>query len=275
MKYFLLLLLSFTANAVDIRDFGGFPNDGTNDTPALVAAMSGGGRTVILPAGEYIISKFEIPAGTALELASGAVLRDSGLLLATEQLISIRTAGVTINATGARVVANRASYTTGEFRHGVFIFGASNVVITGLESSQHGGDGFYVGGPAGSPSRDVRLFNVLASGNRRQGISVVSAVNLTVRDSVFAATNGTNPSLGIDFEPNNNNDKLENIRFQNIRTQGNAGGGISVGLSAYTAAAAPVSISILLHGSALENPAFRKSSIRPVDRINYTPFIVR
>jgi len=269
-RYIALLSLLFCASVqaqtvVDVRSFGAIANDGVPDTPAFIAAMSGGGRTVNVPVGEYLVGKFEIPSNTTLQLETGTVLRDTGLLLATEPLITIRSENVRINTFGAAVLANRATYTTGEFRHGVFIFGARNVTITGLESSQHGGDGFYIGGG----SVGVNISSCRGTNNRRQGMSIVSVRDLKVTSCIFNETAGTRPSLGIDIEPNNNADILQNIEIRSVRTIHNAGGGISVGLSAFTAAAAPVSITIIDHTSTNESPVFVTSSLRALDFVSY------
>ena len=41
---------------------------------------------------------------------------------------------------------------------------------------------------------------VVCDRNTRQGMSVIGAVNLMVRDSEFSGTNGSAPMAGIDFE---------------------------------------------------------------------------
>ncbi len=269
------LLAAMTAHAqfvpfpagpiVDVRDYGAIPGDSVPDTPAIVAAMAGGGRTVRVPLGEYLVGTFEIPSNTVLELAPGTTLRDTGLLGITERLINIHGVNVRILGQYARVIADRTAYTTGEFRHGVFIFGARNVEIVGLESSHHGGDGFYLGKTA----TDVTISGCAGNFNRRQGMSIVSARNLRVTNCRFFKTFGTNPQFGVDIEPNNNGDVLQNIELSTIRTEYNAGGGVAVGLTAYTSVAPPVSIKILDHLSLNESVRFYKVGLRTGDVLIY------
>lgn len=257
--------------AVSVLDYGAAPDDGLEDTAALVAAMGAGGRTVRVPPGQYHIGRIEIPGSTVLELSPGVVLRDTGQLGPTDRLVNIRSANVRIVGAGARVEADRSSYTTGEFRHGIFLFGARNVHIIGLQSSSHGGDGFYLG----TGTREVTIENCGAANNRRQGISIVSGVAVLVRDSTFATTNGTNPQCGVDVEPNNNGDLLQGIKLQGVRTVSNVGCGITVGLSAYTAAAPAATITITGHLSTGESRPFVRSSIRAVDRVSYLSGVSR
>ena len=60
-------------------------------------------------------------------------------------------------------------------------------------------------------SSNVLLSGVTTDGAWRNGLSVISAINLTVVDSVFKNTNGTNPQCGIDLEPDFPTDKLQGI----------------------------------------------------------------
>ena len=57
-------------------------------------------------------------------------------------------------------------------------------------------------------------------------MSVISVVGLRVRNSTFSNTNGTAPSAGIDFEPNDRNDRLEDIELTDLTIYNNSGNGI-------------------------------------------------
>jgi hypothetical protein len=178
---------------------------------------------------------------------------------------------VRIVGAGARIIASRAAYTTGEQRHGVFIFGSSRVVIDGLESSSQGGDGFYVGGPSGYASTDIVLKRCSARDNRRQGLSITSARRVRVVDCVFGETAGTAPQYGVDLEPNHPTDVLDRIFIVRPTTRANVGGGIMVWLEKFDATTEPVAISVLDHESDEESPIFFK--MQPVDvtgTIRYT-----
>ena len=66
-------------------------------------------------------------------------------------------------------------------------------------------------------SRNVLLRQVTTDSAWRNGLSVISAINLTVVDSIFKNTNGTNPQCGIDLEPDHPTDKLQQIELRNIK----------------------------------------------------------
>jgi hypothetical protein len=248
-----------TTETVDALAFGMAP--AVDSTEPLRRAMGQGGRTVHVPAGEFLVGPLAIPSNTVLVLAPGAMLRDTGVAGSSERHLQIQAVhNVRIVAHGARLLAERRDYTTGEQRHGVFIFDASNVSIEGLESSAHGGDGFYVGGA----SQNVTLTGVLADNNRRQGLSITNGTDVYVFDSEFNNTRGTPPEAGIDVEPDGPSDLIRGIVLVRIRTHGNGGAGIAIYLGNY-AGGPPADVLIVDH----EGPPFYTFGIRPQDSVRY------
>jgi hypothetical protein len=248
-------LLFQTAETVDGLSYGLLGDGVTDNTAAFQRVLSQGNRTIQIPAGDYVTGKITIPSNTILLLEPGVIIRDSGALASNERLINIQTENVRIVGHGASVVAERSDYTSGEQRHGVFIFGAKRIVIEGLDSSGHGGDGFYIGGPTGNPSIDVYLKGCRADNNRRQGLSITSARRVRVTDCEFSNTNGTAPQFGVDLEPNRPTDFLDDIILLRPYTQTNRGGGIQIYLAKLDATSHPVHVSVVGHTTSAEAPA--------------------
>lgn len=241
-----------TAQTIDASTVGLVGDGRTDNTDVLRDLLAGGNRTILIPAGDYVTDQLEIESNTILILEPGVTLRDAGRLGWRDRLLNIRTENVRISGLGARVVADRADYSTDEWRHGVYIYGARRVLVEGLESSSHGGDGFYIGGPPGNPSTDVILKGCRADNNRRQGLSITSARRVRVVDCEFMNTRGTAPQFGIDIEPNDPIDYADDIVILRPMTRGNFGGGIMIylnGLSSTRVRAHPVDITILEHRS--------------------------
>lgn len=226
----------------------------TDNTATLQNLLGSGDRTIHIPAGDYVTGKLQIPPNTALLLDPGVIFQDSGKLGPQDRLINIESKNVYIRGYGAKVLGDRANYPPGEQRHGVFIWGAKNVVIRGLESSENAGDGFYIGGPPGQPADGILLDGCIASENRRQGLSITSARNVEVVNSEFEYTHGTAPEFGIDLEPNTPEDLLDHILILRPFTLANHGGGIAVYLENLTANSYPIDIEILDHLSQAESP---------------------
>jgi len=203
------------------------------------------------------------------------VIKDSGKLGPNDRLINILEGNVYIRGDGAKVLSDRRYYSGGEQRHGIFIFGASNVFIEGLESSGHSGDGYYIGGPVGHPAQNITLENCAGSNNRRQGLSITSAQHVSIDHCFFSDTKGTAPQFGIDVEPNSG-DVLENIRIIDARTENNYGGGIQIYLGALLKAKSrqalhPISIQIIDHKSIGERHPYATFGIdRVPGTVRYT-----
>lgn len=96
-------------------------------------------------------------------------------------------------------------------------------------------------------SKDVVLQDVISDDHYRQGMSVISVVGLRVRNCTFSNTNGTAPSAGIDFEPNDRNDRLENIVMDGVTIANNSGNGIDFATNQLGAhAAAPLAMTSIV-----------------------------
>ena len=93
-------------------------------------------------------------------------------------------------------------------------------------------------------SSNVLLDGVIADGSWRNGLSIISAINLTVRNAHFNKANGTNPQAGVDLEPDNNGHRLQGIVFENVSILDNAKGGFSIGPYALVDSGVPIDITI-------------------------------
>lgn len=123
---------------------------------------------------------------------------------------------------------NPALYTHAEWRHGLNMTTCSNVTISNLTVSQTGGDGLYLGGGATSYCQHITVDNVTFDDNYRQGISVISADDVTISNCTISSTSGTAPEAGIDFEPNQASQRLTNILVENCSIKYNAGAGVAL-----------------------------------------------
>jgi hypothetical protein len=136
-----------------------------------------------------------------------------------------------------------APYQKAEWRMGIALRGCRNVLIEGLRVESTGGDGFYIDGAGDTGwSEDITLRNCTAYDNHRQGLSVISAVNLLVENCVFANTWGTAPEAGIDLEPDTENQRLVNCVFRNTICENNNGNEFLVYLKPLSRKSEPVSI---------------------------------
>ena len=133
-------------------------------------------------------------------------------------------------------------YKRGEWRHALSMSGARNVIVEGLTLEESGGDGIYVSNRGKEPCRNITIRDCVCDRNHRQGISIISAENLLVENCVFKNTKGAAPEDGVDFEPNNANDRFVNCVMRNCVSENNAGNGFEIALSKSRKTTLPCSI---------------------------------
>ena len=134
-------------------------------------------------------------------------------------------------------------YSKAEWRHCLQLRGASDINVSGLTLRDSGGDGIYLGiGSGGTTNLNVHIKDVICDNNYRQGISVITAENLLIEDTIMRNTSGTAPQAGIDFEPNNPGERLVNVVMRNCLTENNNASGYMWYLRPLNAESEPISI---------------------------------
>lgn len=213
---------------VNVRDKGATGNGSVDDTHAIQSAInqvSGTGGTVLVPNGTYLIDAVVgvvVKSDMTLRMADGSILKakpNDSTNYAVIQIIG----GSDINVIGGTLVGERDEHlgTTGEWGMGMLLRGAANVVVEGVTAKNGWGDGFYVAGS----SKNIVFCSVVADNNRRQGMSIVSANGIVIKNSTFKNTAGVVPQAGIDFEPNEN-DIISNVRVTGSTFVDNKGWGV-------------------------------------------------
>lgn len=155
---------------------------------------------------------------------------------------------ISLTGYGARLCMNKADYQSdayekAEWRMCLDIMGCSNIRIEGLSLEESGGDGIYLGATEKQPwCANVTIRDVVCLNHHRQGISVISAVNLLIENCTLTGTSGTAPKAGIDLEPNRDNEKMVNVVVRNCTMGENDGAGILVYLKPMRSTTEPVSI---------------------------------
>ncbi len=134
---------------------------------------------------------------------------------------------------------------SGEWGMGISIKGSQNISINNVNVSDCWGDGIYIGNSNSSQTnRNITISNPVLDNNRRQGISVITAINLKIVNPSIMNTNGIQPASGIDFEPNSNSERLQNISIINPSTVNNDGRGIIIVLNRLRGTRYPINIYI-------------------------------
>jgi parallel beta-helix repeat protein len=216
---------------VNVKDKGATGNGVTNDTAAIQAAVdqvAGTGGTVLVPDGTYMIdavTHLYLRSNMTLRMTSGAVLKAIPNNKENYGVVKINSAS-NVNVIGGTVQGERTQHqgTTGQWGHGIEIYGSNKVVIEGVISKDNWGDGFYIS----SVTKDSTFCSLTADNNRRTGLVITSGDGLVIKDSVFKNTNkgGTLPMAGINIEPNKG-ETVNNVQILRSQFLNNTGSGIT------------------------------------------------
>ena len=167
---------------------------------------SGAEKVVVEDMGSpWIVDQIQLASNQELALEDGAIIEakrgafkgtgDSLLTAAGKENVALIGYGATLRMHKADYQGDE--YDKGEWRHCLSIRGCTNAKIHGLTLEESGGDGIYLGvWQAGVTNANVHIKDVKSLRHHRQGISVITAENLLIEDTLMADTSGTAPSAG-------------------------------------------------------------------------------
>ena len=229
--------------------------DPEDATDALQSAIDSGARRLIVPnmRSDWVVRPIKLASNQEIIFERGTVIsakrgeyRGGGDSLFTAQDVenlSIRGYGATFRMWKQDYINGLVleqldwhrwygQYPKAEWRMTLSIRGSKNVDVFGLTLKDSGGDGIYVdGGKERRYSENVHLRDIICNNHYRQGISVISAENLSVENCEFSNTWGTPPASGVDIEPDLADQRVKNVVFSGCRFIDNVGDGIEVFLA--------------------------------------------
>ena len=227
--------------------------DVEDSTEFLQAAIDSGAPKVVVPyvGAPWIVRPILLRGDLDLVFEPGVLILakegefkgkgDSLFGVANAENLTIRGYGATLRM--RKKDYQSEAYAKAEWRMTLSMVGCKNVVVEGLRLESSGGDGIYVGATAERPyCEDVVIRNVVCHDHHRQGISVITAKNLLIENCIMSGTDGTPPRAGIDLEPNNANEKMENVVVRNCVMEDNSGAGILVYFNPLSRETDPVSV---------------------------------
>jgi hypothetical protein len=227
--------------------------DPADSTAALQAAIDSHAKRVLVPyvGAPWIVRPITLRSNQEIDFDPGVlVLARKGEFQGGGDSLFAATGvdNLTLRGYGATLRMWKKDYQNppykkAEWRMGIAIRGSRNVRVEGLRVESSGGDGFYVDGGAGREwSQDITIRDCAAYDNHRQGISVLSVVNLLVENCTFSGTGGTAPEAGIDIEPDTPQQRLVSLVIRNCVFEDNHGHEIAIYLKPMDHTTEPVSI---------------------------------
>ncbi|MGE8380342.1 MAG: hypothetical protein ACN6PN_18370, partial [Sphingobacterium sp.] len=124
------------------------------------------------------------------------------------------------------------SGTSGEWGHGITVYGCENILLVNPQGHYCWGDGLAIGSLEIHHNKNVRITGGTETHyNRRNGVSVISCEGLYI-DEIIANYNGTIrgtlPMYGVDIEPNSKGKDHIDCVIDSIKTWGNNEGGLEI-----------------------------------------------
>jgi nitrous oxidase accessory protein NosD len=209
---------------LSVRWFGARGDGVTFDTAAIQAAVdvARSGDTVLFTPGVY-----RIHADKGVRLKS-----DLRLSLGTATLVGGNVDGARcrlLEIAGKRNVEVSGGTLVGSWSGapqwgvGILASDAQNLVIENVRIQGFHLDGILLTGNSGC--RYVTVRNTVSLNNRRAGISIVAASDVTVTGSAFHSNGGQSPDAGVNVEPNAGT-SVARVRIESSAFTGNTGTGI-------------------------------------------------
>ena len=157
----------------------------------------------------------------------------------------------------------------GEWGVGISIYSSKDVKIYNPQVENCWGDGITVSKLSTSlPSQNIKIFYPRLNHNRRNGLSIASAINLEIINPVISNTYGIPPMAAIDIEPASQAYTLQNILIESPITFNSRYGIILALTRASGKNSKPIDIKINNHLDHLSTIGFRVARFKPVYKQN-------
>ncbi|QGA27956.1 hypothetical protein GFH32_17190 [Sphingobacteruim zhuxiongii] len=249
---------------------GGFVNDGSKDYTEYIQKALDENLNVIFPDFPLLINDkgLSFKSGSVVKFQRGSKLVLKPSRKSTYYMVKIHDKRnvILINPVleGDR---KRHLGKGGEWGMGIDIRGSEGIKILNPIVRNCWGDGIYIGQMSGKPSKGVEIVNAFLDYNRRNGLSITSGSQISIKSPVISNTNGTLPMCGIDIEPNNNQDLIDDILIENAYTFNNTNSGLIIGLGKLIGPLnKQVNINIRNHIDEGSDIGFYFGGILPIDR---------
>ena len=205
-------------------------------------------KIVSIPAGDYkvdAIKSIKPQNGSIITMSKNTRLRVIPNGSSSYRLFDIRNVK-NVQISGGQLIGDKYSHLNknGEWGMGIDIRDSQNISISDMSISKMWGDAIYLGSNGKNSNYNIKLLNLKMDDNRRQGISIISVDTLKANNIIISNTKGKSPMNGVDIEPNNNKNILQNIEFKNLRSINNFAAGFQISLKKYNNSTNPISIKV-------------------------------
>lgn len=209
-----------TNNYFSIKQLGAKENDQSFDNALLFNNAFKISKNILIPNGNYYIdTDITIPSDITIKWNENATIIKKPTDRELYRMFDIfRVENVTfINPT---IIGDKNTHigTSGEYGYPIYIAESQNIKIYNADISQAWGDGIYIGlkymsNPVQNTD-NILIDNFYIHNISRNGITIGTGKNITIKNGIISDVNRTSPKAGIDIEIEN--DELPNLYLSNI-----------------------------------------------------------
>jgi len=227
--------------------------DENDSTDAIQGAINSGASKVIIPymGKEWIVRPINLVSNQEIFFEPGVVVvakkgefrGEFDCLFSASKCSNVILLGYGATLRMRKSDYKSSAYTKSEHRHTLQLRACSDVKVLGLRFEKSGGDGIFITRDNYSvPCTNVLIKDCVCDNNYRQGMSVISVVNLRIDNCILKNTQGTPIQAGIDLEPSNQRAMLVDIAISNCAAINNAGTGFNVNITSLDSTSREVSV---------------------------------
>jgi hypothetical protein len=222
----------------------GYVKDGTVDYTDYIQKAIDGNSKVMMPDFPLMTSGIFAQSNSQIYFQKNSSLILKPTANVRYQIISLH--GVeNVKIYNPRLVGDRDKHldSKGEWGFGIDIRGSRNIDVFNANISDCWGDGIVLVKTMRNirpgitkqeifSTENINIIGGIINNVRRNGITIAGGKDIVIKDLLIANINGTNPMAGIDIEPDDSNNILENINIENVKIN-NANVGIDLHLGQY------------------------------------------
>lgn len=235
-----------TSHVFNVLDYGADNTGSTDSYSALTAASTAAAAvsgSVFLPPGTFLTSQpWIIPSNVCVKGSGfGSIVKATNGFLGTGYRGVITVDALSSNVTFAdfMVDGNRAgqnqSLAISDYNNisllscsGVYGFNIRSINGCG-RSSGSGGDGIYIGEyPTNGNPSNIHFFASQFGNNWRQGASIICGNHISFSKCRFYGSAGAFPGDGVDIEPDNSSQSVQDVTFEGCEFYSNTGKGFHI-----------------------------------------------
>jgi hypothetical protein len=222
----------------------GYVKDGTVDYTDYIQKAIDGNSKVMMPDFPLMTSGIFAQSNSQIYFQKNSSLILKPTANVRYQIISLH--GVeNVKIYNPRLVGDRDKHldSKGEWGFGIDIRGSRNIDVFNANISDCWGDGIVLVKTMRNirpgitkqeifSTENINIIGGIINNVRRNGITIAGGKDIVIKDLLIANINGTNPMAGIDIEPDDSNNILENINIEIVKIN-NANVGIDLHLGQY------------------------------------------